>query len=659
MAKNNSNYTSTLEFKVDVGNAKQNLKDYKDYVDGLKGSLLTLEKGTDKYNEVAKELKDSQQKLNEVMDIAKGKGEAVEGSYDALSKKMSELKKQWKATGDEATRAKLGQQIVEINDKLKAMDASVGVFSRNVGNYQNAFEGAFLKLKDGLTSSIPAVKKLNSAFNLIVANPVGAVIAAIAAAIAAVVKAMKSSESQFNQFKVATAGIKVVVDGVKNALTSVSQVFVNLIGKVNTLAIGLLKRLKDGFRSIGWDKWADNMENFLNKIEDYQNLEKQEIDIEQRRRDIAVESARVANEVAELRAKIAEKDKYSVEQRLAFVDQWEKAEKRGAELRVQQAQAEYDAIKKRNSLTETSTKDLDAENDAYVRLIQAQGEFNESLRTINKTRATLLSQVKGESGGGEENPVVKSYNEILNALAAAEKREEEIRQERIRQQEELNAFSAELDKELYDTLAEELNGYNDAYIQSLIDAKNKEQQILNERKTFIKTFVSSTSSIIGLVADAWESSVKSQIETGKMSEKEGEKQFEQIKALQTAVAIINTISAGIAAMDGITKATGGWGVAAGIAQMVAVIAAGMAQVSKIQSTTLGTRSTQVTSVGTPNLGSIVNDIQPSYYQNITNQIETEQLANALAKSPIRAYVTESDITSAQQLAYQRNKETSW
>lgn len=656
MAKNDSNYTSTLEFKVDVGNAKQNLKAYKDYVDGLKGSLLTLEKGTDKYNEVAKELSNSQQKLNEVMDIAKGKGEAVEGSYDALSKKMSELKKQWKATGDEATRAKLGEQIVQINDKLKAMDASVGVFSRNVGNYQNAFEGAFLKLKDGLTSSIPAVKKLNSAFNLIVANPIGAVIAAVAAAVVAVTKAMKSSESQMNQFRVATAGIRTVVDGLKNALTSVSQVVVNLIEKVSNLAIGLLKRLKDGFRSIGWDKWADGMENFLNKIEDYQNLEKQEIDIEQRRRAIAVESAKVENEVAKLRAKIAEKDKYSVEQRLAFVDQWEKAEKRGAELRVQLAQAEYDAIKKRNSLTENSTKDLDAENDAYVRLIQSQTEYDESLRTINKTRATLLGQVKGEAVEG----VITSYNEVLNALAAAEKREEEIRQERLKQQEETNALSAELDKELYDTLSEELDGYNDAYIQSLIDAKNKEQQILNERKEFIKTFVSTTSSIIGMVADAWESSIKSQIEAGKMSEEEGKKQFEQVKALQTSVAVINTIAGVVAALTSPTLQNAGpWGWAAAIAQSVALAAAGAAQVAKIQNTNLGNVNSQVTSVGTPNLGTIVNDIQPSFYKNITNQIETEQLANALTKTPIRAYVTESDITSKQQLAYQRNEETSW
>lgn len=633
----NTKQTYTLAFKVDVGNAKQNLRDYKDYVDGLKGALLGLEKGTDEYKNVATELKTAQEKLNEVMDVAKGKGESVAGSYDALSKEMSRLKKEWKATGDEAERAKLGQKIVEINDKLKTMDASVGVFSRNVGNYQNAFEGAFLKLKDGLTSSIPAVKKLNSAFNLIVANPVGAVITAIAVAITAVVKAMKSSESQMNQFKVATAGIKVVVDGVKNALTSVSQVFVNLIEKVNTLAIGLLKRLKDGFRSLGWDKWADGMESFLSKIEDYQQLEQKEIDIEQRRRQIAIEAAKAQNEVNELRAKINEKDKYSVQQRLKFVEEWEAAEKRRAQLSVSLAQAEYDAIKQRNSLTENSTKDLDAENDAYVRLIEAQGQFNESLRTINKTRATLLGQVSGESGGG--------FTRTLETIASIES--------------SALTAQAQVQKSTLDTMNQQFANYISKRMEQNRQLKENEKAELEQRKANIQSFVSATSSIIGMVADAWESDVKAQIEAGKLSKEEGEKQFEQIKALNTAVAIVNTIAAGVAAYKGITEATGGWGLAAAIAQMVATIAAGMVQVSKIQSTTLGTKNTQVTSVGTPNLGSIVNEYQPQYTQNITNATETEQLANALRANPIQAYVVESSVTAKQELARQRESETTY
>ncbi|MBS7258276.1 MAG: hypothetical protein KIG63_07495 [Methanobrevibacter sp.] len=631
--KGNSTYT--LSFKVDVGSAKGNLKEYKEYIDNLKGSLLALDKGSKQYEENAKELKEAQEKLNEVMKLSKSKGDAVEGSYDNLSQTMSKLKKEWKATGDESKRAELGKRIAEINDKLKNMDASVGVFSRNVGNYQNAFEGAFLKLKDGVTSSIPAINKLNSAFNLIVANPIGATISAIALAITAVVRSMKSSESQFNQFKVATSGIKVVIDGVKNALSSVSKVFVDLISKVNTLAIGLLKRLKDGFRSLGWDKWADGMETFLSKIETYQELEQKEINIEQRRRQIAVDSAKVQNEVAELRAKIAEKEKYTTKQRLEFVEQWENAEKRRSQLQVELAQAEYDAIKRKNELTENSTKDYDAENDAYVRLIQAQGQYNESLRRINETRATLLGQIGGEEGGG----ITRAFETIASIESSALTAEVKVQQTTL------------------DTMSQQYDNYINQRIEQNRLLKENEKAALEDRKANIKSFVTSTTSIISLVANAWESDIKAQIEAGKISEEEGEKQFESVKAMQTAVAIINTISAGIKAFEGVVGSTAGWGLAAAIAEMTATIAAGMVQVHKIQSTTIGTKSTSSNTPSVPNLGNITNEYNPTYTQNITNQTELSQLANAMRKQPI--YVKVSDVESVTATQNQRISETTW
>lgn len=631
--KGNSTYT--LSFKVDVDSAKGNLKEYKEYIDNLKGSLLALDKGSKQYEENAKELKEAQEKLNEVMKLSKSKGDAVEGSYDNLSQTMSKLKKEWKATGDESKRAELGKQIAEINDKLKNMDASVGVFSRNVGNYQNAFEDAFLKLKDGVTSSIPAINKLNSAFNLIVANPIGATISAIALAITAVVKSMKSSESQFNQFKVATSGIKVVIDGVKNALSSVSKVFVDLISKVNTLAIGLLKRLKDGFRSLGWDKWADGMETFLSKIETYQELEHKEINIEQRRRQIAVDSAKVQNEVAELRAKIAEKEKYTTKERLKFVEEWENAEKRRSQLQVELAQAEYDAIKRKNELTENSTQDYDAENDALVRLIQAQGQYNQSLREINENRATLLGQIGSEEGGG----ITRAFETIASIESSALTAEVKVQQTTL------------------DTMSQQYDNYINQRIEQNRLLKENEKAALEDRKANIKSFVTSTTSIISLVANAWESDIKAQIAAGKISEEEGEKQFESVKAMQTAVAIINTISAGIKAFEGVVGSTAGWGLAAAIAEMTATIAAGMVQVHKIQSTTIGTKSTSSNTPSVPNLGNITNEYNPTYTQNITNQTELSQLANAMRKQPI--YVKVSDVESVTATQNQRISETTW
>lgn len=151
--------TSTKVLTIDTGNAISNLKDFKARIEELKGALLGLESGTEEYNAVAKELRNSQQKLTEVMDVAKGKAEGVEGSYDNLVAKMRQLKQEWRATADEATRTNLGAQILDINNQLKELDASTGNFQRNVGDYANAFENAFRAVIGGVGRFNPELSK--------------------------------------------------------------------------------------------------------------------------------------------------------------------------------------------------------------------------------------------------------------------------------------------------------------------------------------------------------------------------------------------------------------------------------------------------------------------------------------------------------------------
>ncbi|MBR0321147.1 MAG: hypothetical protein IIX08_02020 [Bacteroidales bacterium] len=135
---------------VDLGNTATSLKDYKKHIDDLRGSLLQLDETSEEYKKISQEIKNEQDKLNEVMKAGKYDVDQAEGSYNQLTKTMSELKKEWKATGDEARRAELGQQILDINNQLKELDQSTGDFHRSVGDYANAFEQAFDKCLDGV-----------------------------------------------------------------------------------------------------------------------------------------------------------------------------------------------------------------------------------------------------------------------------------------------------------------------------------------------------------------------------------------------------------------------------------------------------------------------------------------------------------------------------
>ena len=133
--------------EIETGNSEQTLKQLKDEIKELRKELDGCTIGSDKFKSTLNELTAAQDKLK---NATKKSNEALEGSYDALVAKMSELKKAWRATADEAERADLGQQISDINNQLKDMDASIGNYQRNVGNYASAFDNVTLKIENGV-----------------------------------------------------------------------------------------------------------------------------------------------------------------------------------------------------------------------------------------------------------------------------------------------------------------------------------------------------------------------------------------------------------------------------------------------------------------------------------------------------------------------------
>lgn len=128
------------------------LKDLREEVKRLQKALDDCAIGSEEFNETLEQLTQTQEALKKATKSNSKEIEAAEGSYDFLAKKMSELKKVWKATADEVEKSKLGEEISDINTQLKEMDASLGNYQRNVGNYGSAFEGVTMKI-DGNTAS--------------------------------------------------------------------------------------------------------------------------------------------------------------------------------------------------------------------------------------------------------------------------------------------------------------------------------------------------------------------------------------------------------------------------------------------------------------------------------------------------------------------------
>lgn len=163
-------------------------------------------------------------------------------------------------------------------------------------------------------------------------------------------------------------------------------------------------------------------------------------------------------------------------------------------------------------------------------------------------------------------------------------------------------------------------------------------------KTLIKP-LDAVANMLGNVAQAWEATIRAQVDAGKKSEEEGRKSFERMKTLQYATALVSTASAVIQALADPT-------VPSYILKAVnaaAALAAGVAQAAQISATHYGSSGSNSTS--TPQLV----DRTPVQQTVSLNAAEAGQ---GVAQS-MRVYVVESDITEAQNRSRARVSESTF
>ena len=155
--------------QVDATEAQISVRSLQKEARDLRDQLLNLDETSNEYSATVKQLASVQETLNNVMRITRTTVTAAEGSYDALVQQMAKLRKEWRATNDEAQRNALGAQIAEINDQLKTLDASTGNYQRNVGNYASAFNGLNLQVQQ-VARELPSLTMGANTFFLAISN---------------------------------------------------------------------------------------------------------------------------------------------------------------------------------------------------------------------------------------------------------------------------------------------------------------------------------------------------------------------------------------------------------------------------------------------------------------------------------------------------------
>ena len=406
--------------KVQTGEAIKSVQDLKDNIKAYKESLADLAIGTEEYQETLTLLKQNQSALKDamygtaasfedVMNAATGANIAfkennelvtMEGvSYNALVHELADLKQAWRATTDEAERAQLGERINNVNNQLKTMDASVGNYQRNVGNYIGAVDHlttSFGSMGKGAAAVINPIKGATTALKTMSATPVIAILGILASVLQKVIEGLKSSEENTNAMTAAMSPFQAIGD----AVTKMLQV----LG-------GVLVKVVEGFNKLTTAIFGSNK-----ATEERLRLAKMEAQLAEQQRETTIRNAEAEREVARLRAEAADKSNTTAKERLALLEQAGQKEREIAQRALQDAKLQYEIIKQRNSLTKSNKQQLDEEAQAYAALVKAETAYYQQIRTI---QTGINSARKEEARSARE--AAKAVKDAATAKINAEK----------------------------------------------------------------------------------------------------------------------------------------------------------------------------------------------------------------------------------------------
>lgn len=320
-------------------------------------------------------------------------------SYNELVRELDILKQQWRTTTNAAERSNLTERINAVNNQLKGMDASVGVFGRNVGNYIGAVDhltDGLSKMGRGAAGIVNPLKNLTMGFKTLSATPAIAVLGLLANVLTKIIDGLKTSEENTEGLTRALAPFQAIGDAVTKMLQGMGKALVSVVDWFGKLTAAIFKN-------------NDAANERLRIAKEQDALDKSQ-------RETLVKNAEAERDIAELRAKATEKDKYTAAERLAMLEEAGRLEAEIAERAREDAKKTYEIIRDRNALTESSKEAKEEEARAYADMVKADTAYFQQIRTINQG----ITRARREEAK-DARDAAKAVKDAATAKIAAEK----------------------------------------------------------------------------------------------------------------------------------------------------------------------------------------------------------------------------------------------
>ena len=328
MANKLSDYIINLRLNIGTTDAQKQMQALKDKSSELKDEFTRLskemsalesqgKKDSDAYKVLAAQLKQN----NAAVEENKKKMSDLLKTTELNSKPTVELRKYSKelqAQLDRTVQSADPKGYAELQKELETVKKRMSEL-RAAGK---SLSGQLQSIPGPAGGVAKGVSGINSAFKMLLANPIMAILAAIVVVFMALYKALTSSEEGVNKLNKMLAPLKAIMDAILNVVQKCVGAIMDFI---TSIINGLMKALeKLPFVGKYFKEINEYAEEAIQLEEDKQALAKKE-------RELTMENAKTQRDVAELRAKAREKDVYSEKERVAFIEEAIALEKKRAE----------------------------------------------------------------------------------------------------------------------------------------------------------------------------------------------------------------------------------------------------------------------------------------------------------------------------------------
>lgn len=440
-----------LSVDVRINDAIKNLAEYKAKVDRITETLGVLQKNAKAHEESIKSLSSQILKEGDASGELKAKLDRERAALMEVNKEIVRLREEKKAynkiAGEEsravqneliatndaylgtlkAQRAELNlakaalekmaegtaeyaeqvKKVKALNDQVKEAEQSYGVFSRSVGDYENAVRaalgptnaliGALTNAEKGglgvtgmFKAMATAIKNVGKQALTLLANPLFALLAGLAVLIMGIVKAIKSSEEQ-------TARINALLAPLHRALDAL----LNLLQQAAGALLTVFEAAMQGFNWVMAQlEKLPGIGGYIQEINEANReaiqLEKDKYALEKRARAVEEEAAVNEKRIAQLRNEAKQKENFTTEERMAKIKEAADLERANAKERTAIEEERLRIMEEEAARAENNAETEKALSEQRIAVARAAAAEYRKTMELQEQESTILNQIRAE-----------------------------------------------------------------------------------------------------------------------------------------------------------------------------------------------------------------------------------------------------------------------